>query len=397
MPSFTSSSDLSGRAAGRNAWRRFFVLTAATAAMGAALLYGFIALVDPFDSLPFSLPANRAPVATNARFSFPALARKAEFDSAIIGTSTSRLLRPAALDPAFGARFVNLAMNAATAYEQSRLLEVFARAHQRPLAVLVGIDLVWCATGDRLERYTPRPFPEWLYREGRAGDYLHLFNLYALEQAGAQFAIISGLKPPHYGRDGYTSFVPPDSAYDPGRVAAHLRAEGVAAVPGVRAGAPASWRFPALELLNRDLARLPPTTTKLLFFVPYNHVLLPQRGPAAAAWGECKRRVADLATDLAGAVVVDFMIPSPITSADNNYWDGLHYRVGIADRLAQDLALAARGDSSRDYQILALSLGFARSRHTNARSQFAGELGARLRAIPVGPWGRRYNPMRAER
>lgn len=338
---------------GRNVWRRFFALTVATAAMGGALLYGFIALVDPFDSLPLSLPANRAPVATNARFSFPALARKQEFDSAIVGTSTSRLLRPAALDPVFGARFVNLAMNAATAYEQSRLLEVFARAHPRPLAVLVGIDLVWCTTGDRLDRYTERPFPEWLYTAGRARDYLHLFNLYALEQAGGQFAIITGLKPPHYGRDGYTSFVPPDSAYDPVRVAAHLRAEGVAGVPGARTGAPASWRFPALELLSRELARLPPATTKLLFFVPYNHVLLPKGGPPAAAWEECKRRVADLATDLPGTVVVDFMIPSPITGADNNYWDGLHYRVGIADRLAQDLAFATRGDPSPDYRILA--------------------------------------------
>ena len=353
MLSFTFNSDPPPRAASRDKWRRFFLLVVGTASIGAALIYAFIALVDPFDSLPLSPTADRAPVATNARFSFPALARKPDFDSAIIGTSTSRLLRPAALDPVFGARFVNLAMNAATAYEQSRLLEVFARAHPRPLAVVVGLDLVWCTTGDRLERYTPRPFPEWLYDDGRARDYLHLFNLYALEQAAAQFAIITGLKSPHYGRDGYTSFVPPDSEYDPVRVAAHLRAEGIIVPPGPRTGAPASWRFPALERLGRDLAHLPSATTKLLFFVPYNHLLQPEPGPAATAWRECKRRVADLATDLPNAIVADFMIPSPITSSDNNYWDGLHYRIGIADRLAQDLALATRGDSSRDYQILA--------------------------------------------
>jgi hypothetical protein len=347
MLSSTSSSD--------HAWRQFFLLFLATALIGATVLYGFVALVDPFDSLPFSLPADRAPVATNARFSFPALARKPTFDSAIIGTSTSRLLRPAALDPEFGARFVNLAMNAATAYEQSRLLQVFARAHPEPRFVLIGLDVVWCATGDRLERYTPRPFPEWLYNEGRGGDYLHLFNLYALEQAAAQFAVITGLKRPRYGRDGYTSFVPPDNAYDPTRVAAHLRAEGPAVPPGPRAGPPPAWLFPALERLSRELPSLRPSTTKILFFVPYNHVLQPRAGPAAAAWDECKRRVADIATSTANTIAVDFMIPSPITSADDNYWDGLHFRVGIADRLARDLARASRAEPSPDYQILAPS------------------------------------------
>ena len=71
----------------------------------------------------------RAPVATNARFSFPALARSAKFDSAVFGTSTSRLLRPVMLDPEFGARFANLAMNDATAYEQARILRRVRAAH----------------------------------------------------------------------------------------------------------------------------------------------------------------------------------------------------------------------------------------------------------------------------
>ena len=40
-----------------------------------AVIYAFVVLVDPFDTLPLSPPADRVPVATNARFSFPALAR----------------------------------------------------------------------------------------------------------------------------------------------------------------------------------------------------------------------------------------------------------------------------------------------------------------------------------
>jgi hypothetical protein len=47
------------------------------------------------------------------------------------------------------------------------------------------------------------------------------------------------------------------------------------------------------------------------------------------------------------------MIDSPITQHDDNYWDMFHYRVAIADRLAQDLATGTAGQPSDDYQILA--------------------------------------------
>ena len=59
-----------------------------------------------------------------------------------------------------------------------------------------------------------------------------------------------------------------------------------------------------------------------------------------------------LADDVPNTLVVDFMRPSPITDADDNYWDGLHYRVGVADRIAHDLAAANRGEVSADYQII---------------------------------------------
>ena len=83
------------------------------------MLYALVVAVDPWGSLPVSLPLPRVPISGNARFSFPALARSPAFDAAIFGTSTARLLQPAQLDPLFGARFVNLAMNSATAWEQT--------------------------------------------------------------------------------------------------------------------------------------------------------------------------------------------------------------------------------------------------------------------------------------
>ena len=118
------------------------------------VIYGFVALVDPWDALPLSPPAERWPVATNARFSFPALARSAQFDSAVFGTSTSRLLRPAMLNPAFDARFANLAMNDATVFEQITLMDVFRKAHPEARAVMLGVDVRWCVTGDSYQKLT---------------------------------------------------------------------------------------------------------------------------------------------------------------------------------------------------------------------------------------------------
>ncbi len=321
--------------------------------MLAGAVYAFVVLVDPFDCLPLSPPADRVPVASDARFSFPALARSGKFDSAIIGTSTSRLLRPVALNAELGAHFVNLAMNDATVYEQSRLLSVFARAHPIARVVIVGIDVRWCVTGETYPKLTPRPFPEWLYGDNPWIGYGKMFNLYAVQEAGQQFGVLTGIKRQVYGSDGYTSFVPPDNEYDPARVAMHLRESGPDVPPGARSGAPASWHYPAIDTLGSDLSSLAHITRKILFFVPYNHVLLsPPGSPGAAVWHECKRRAAVVADDVPNTLLVDFMRPSPITDVDDNYWDGLHYRVGVADRIAHDLAAANRGQVSADYQII---------------------------------------------
>jgi hypothetical protein len=347
MPSSISSSDPS-------AWRRFFRLGVGCAAVVTAAIYLFVALVDPFDTLPLSPPADRIPIATNARFSFPALARSPHFDAAIFGTSTSRLLRPAALNPLFDARFANLSMNDATPYEQRQLMNVFIAAHPDAKAFILGVDARWCTTGEPDVQFTPRPFPAWMYEQGHWFDrwrgYAELFDTYAVQEAGQQFGVLMGIKKPTYGRDGYTSFVPPDSEYDRAKVAQHMQGVGPDDPPGARPGAPDTWRFPELAALRDRLAALPKDTTRILFFVPNNHRLQPPAsGPVADVWAECKRRAAAL---FPGTLVVDFMIPSPITLDDDNYWDPRHYRIAIADRLARDLSMANNGEASADYRVL---------------------------------------------
>src|SRR6185312_4785311 len=254
---------------------------------------------------------------------------------------------------AFGGRFVNLSMNAATAYEQVRMLGLFSRRHPRAKVVIVGLDIAWCFPGP-IQKYTPRPFPEWMYARDPWQGYRHMLNLYALTEAGTQFAHVTGLKRSRYGLDGYTSFVPDDALYDRARVAVHLRQDeagmGSAQIPG----SPATWHFEALALLRRALAELNPDTLKVLYFAPYNHVLQRPGTSLLRLWDSCKLEVARIASSTPNTVAADFMIPSAITQNDDNYWDALHYRVAIADRLASELAEASRGEASQcvDYRLL---------------------------------------------
>jgi hypothetical protein len=349
MPSSTSSSD----------WRRFLSALLATACAAGAVLWLFIMGVNPYANLPLSWPLfDRGPVDGNARYAFPALARSATFDSAVFGTSSSRLLRPAALNPLFGGRFANLSMNAATSYEQVRLLELFLHDHPAPHVIAIGLDAEWCLTPPLEQKITSRGFPDWLYDDawpGRWRDYTHMFSMYTLEKAGQAFGQWTGLRPRIYGRDGYTRFVPPDEQYDSARALTHLQGVEPWDVPKDMSRPPGSWEMPPIHRLRGALQAMPTATLKLVFFVPYNHRFIATvPGPALAAQTECKRRVAEVAAGTPNTAAIDFMIPSPITLDDNNYWDPHHYRVGIAERIVTDLAQALRGEASPDYRVLAL-------------------------------------------
>ena len=334
MSSSTSSSDALEASGAERAWRGFARAALLTAGAVLAVLYAFVAVVDPWDTLPLSPPLPRVPISTNARFSFPALARDPRFDAAVLGTSTARLLQPAQLDPLFRARFANLSMNSATAWEQTRMLQVFLQAHPRPCAVLVGLDAEWC--GPAAPRITGRPFPEWMYGASPWRGYREILTPYAVQEAANQFAVMVGLKRQRYGSDGYTPFVPDDAAYDPARVdAAFARWPPTDPAPAGND----RFEFPAHALLRDALGAVPPGTRTVLFFVPYH---ISRHGGAgtreAARWAACKADAAAIAR-AAGAELLDFMRPSPVTQDRSNYWDPLHYRVPVAAWLARALAL----------------------------------------------------------
>jgi hypothetical protein len=114
------------------AWRRFGATFIGVFAGGLAVVYLFIALIDPYHSMPLSLPMERPLVSISQRYMYPQIVRSGRFDGVVVGSSTSRLIDPQILNPGFGRRFANLSMDSMTAWEQQQLVSLFVREAGAP-------------------------------------------------------------------------------------------------------------------------------------------------------------------------------------------------------------------------------------------------------------------------
>jgi hypothetical protein len=324
-------------------WGRYMrVLLATLGTLGLAV-YGFILVLDPYMDVPFSPALARQPVSTNQRFAYPALARLAQFDSAVVGTSTLRLLDPQQLDAKLGTRVVNLAMNSATPYEQSHILEVFLRHHARPRVVVLGNDGTWCNRKPDPANYTFRAFPEWMYDDNRWNDLLYLFNDKALEDAVRMAELLAGRREAKYRLDGYRDFTRDFGRYDANAVRRRLykgragRDAGDHTEPSLTRP---DWRYPSLPRMRALLGQLPVTTRIVLLYPPVHRHYLHNM---AANLAECKGRSAALLAELPNLVTLDYLEDSALTRADGNFWDAVHTTDAVARLIENDVAAVLLG------------------------------------------------------
>ncbi|MEA3231336.1 MAG: hypothetical protein U9Q05_06240 [Thermodesulfobacteriota bacterium] len=311
----------------------------------------FIMVVDPYASIPFSPDWERSTVGGDQRLFYPNLARAARFDSAIVGTSSGRLLRPEDLNKQFASRFVNLCLNSASVYEQESMLNIFLAHHPHPKTVIFGIDHVYVDEKYNKPHIEPAfEWPEWLYDQNPFNNFPP-YRLHTLTHAWRQFLSMTGLKTYKYGRDGYTDFTRPMDEYDLNR--ARMKIYGTQEPKPVKAVFPPAqmssaeidaFKFPNLAILVRMLRKLPHETVKILVLMPAHHFIQPAPGSADAIhWQEFLRRLTKLTRNLPGGYILNFNIPSPITTQDANYWDGLHYTVVVAAELVSLIAEGVQG------------------------------------------------------
>jgi hypothetical protein len=341
-------------------WSRFVALFLTLFVGGIGLVYLFILLIDPYDMVPFSLPLERPILSGAQRFNYPQIVRSKRFDSLIVGSSTARLIDPQQLNGPFEARFANLSMNAMTAWEQMAMARYFLRHAGPPKVLIVALDQRWC--DPRADQtLTLHGFPLWMYDDNPWNDYLHLLNGAAVTIALRVVGYRLGLSRERIRYDGYEVFTPPESQYDPTRARRHLwgddepRRPPDMPAPALSAQERNTLSFPALAWLERILVQLSPKTLTVLADMPIHVAAQPRPGThAAAVDAECKARMAVLAAEHR-ARLIDWRIVSPLTTNDENYWDPLHYRLPIADRLAHELieaVLARRPSVDGSYRIV---------------------------------------------
>jgi hypothetical protein len=329
-------------------------------------IYLFILLVDPYGMVPFSLPFDRALMSAQRQM-YPQILRTGRYDSIVVGTSTSRLLDPVALDRVLGGHFASLAMPAATAVEQIHVIDYFRRTVASPKAVIIGLDHEWCYRNGNayISEHTAaleREFPAWAFDDSRWNDLLHLLNVPTLQEASHVVGHLLGRIPEKLRKDGFEVFVPPDSTYDPARAHFFVYEQNDSRVPipvhstfSLGEVERNAMDFEPLVWLDDSLASLPGATRKILMFPPLHAHAMLAAGPAGEARdAECKRRVTAIARRR-GAMLVDWRILSPLTKEDSNFWDPLHYRLPVAYRLIDDLGhIVNQGRESPDgsYRIL---------------------------------------------
>ena len=342
-------------------WRRFVRTFLATLGGSVACVYLFILLVDPYGIIPFALPFERRIVSISHPFVFPQIVLSEKYDSLIVGTSTSRLLDPDYLGKRFNVRLANLAMNAMRPWEQREMVEYFVRRVGSPRVLIVGIDQVWCDQQADKVRHNPYGWPDWIYDENPWNDYLYLFNESTAEIAVRLVGNKLGLYRERVRFDGFEVFTPPENTYDLERARQHIwqdvspETSSDLPPPQLSAAERAALSFPALRWLDDTLQKLPLSTVKIVAFTPVHIAAQPRPGTKeAAVEAECKAQIVEIARK-GSAKVVDWRIYSPITREDINYWDSIHYRLPIAQRIQQDLADAILKDQdSHDgsYHIL---------------------------------------------
>ncbi len=329
-------------------WKRFFrILTISLIGLFAAG-YLFILVVDPYGMLPISFDFDRGTITAEQRFFYPNLAKKSQFDSAIIGTSTIRLLNPDDLNPLLESRFVNLAMNAASVFEQEAIFNIFLRYHPYPRTVIFGVDHVYFDKSNyakHIGAVKSEHFPDWMYDENLLNDLLP-YNWRTMQITIKQLKCITGMKPPKFRVDGYDDFTMTMFSHDIDHIreiiyGSKTPIEKKPVEPPAQATPELikSFEFPAIEHLERMLDRLPDTTLKIVVIPPFHY--FHQATPGSMddiKWEEFKRRLAEVTCRYENALLVDFMIKSPITTKDENFLDQTHYTVPIAQEMARAIA-----------------------------------------------------------
>jgi len=314
------------------------------------LLFLAVFVLNPFGNFPITR-FSQVFSDNNQRYSYPSIVRSGHYQSAIFGTSSSRLLNPQDLEQEFGGKFANLSMDAATAWEQTQLTRLFLRHVSQPKTVILSLDkMIWCNQAADKQRVTFRLFPETFYDENPFNDVADILNLELWDALRKSVKVATGSRDKYQDEAGFGDFTPGEENYDPERAFAHIHEKPLAQPDSslLDPDALAKLNFPALGWLVDTLNQIPHDTRTLIVHMPVN--VMAQAAPgtiAAQAENECALRIKSIA-EKKRVSVLDMAFASPFTTNDLNYWDRMHYRLPLGTQIIKAMGQAYRDGKSTD-------------------------------------------------
>jgi hypothetical protein len=321
----TSSSD--GPAADPEAWSRCLVACLRTLAIGAALLYAFLFAVDPYDTGKFGLLGINGVDDRNSITASASRARDPDFDSAIIGNSTALLLNPKPLSEATGLRFVQLSVVGGSPREQLAVLDFFQRHHPHVGALVFVTDPAWCAHAPDLN---PRPFPYWLYEDGRLGYARRLLSTPSIEHAFQRLSIGLGLRK----RMDPTGTFRSDDVWPAGQFfAKNPPADPAPLPPNV-----SLIFYPEVARLEAVIKKLPPDLPVVILVPPTFASTVPSPDtPQAAERETCNAALRKLVAGRPHSNFLNYRVDNALTRDRANWVDFIHYRPLIASKISDGI------------------------------------------------------------
>jgi hypothetical protein len=341
MSSSTSSSEAVVAPSETSPWDRWLVTFLGALALGAALVYTLLVIVDPYDSGRVGMLGIKGVDDVSPRTANASRARDQSFDSAIIGNSTGQLIKPSELSRLTGLRFVQLTTPGTGPREQLAILDYFVRKHAKIGAIVVVTDASWCSRDSTLPQQ--HPFPYWLYEEGDLDFLGRLFSSRALSLAWRRILVGLGLRQ-RTAPDGFWDY----ELLGPREFQPVI----VPRDDGGPAPAKVSENFPGIALLDAAIRKLPPNRPVVLLVPPSYYTMLPRPGSLAAAEEQaCATALRKLVAGRAHSNFIDFRVDNALTRDPVNFMDFGHYRAPIARRMEQGIAesIRAGGDAKVEF------------------------------------------------
>ena len=338
MSSSISSSDAVVAPSEASAWGRWLATFLGALALGAALVYALVLVVDPYDSGRVGLLGIKGVDDASPRTANASRARDQRFDSAVIGNSTGQLIKPSELSRLTGLHFAQLTTPGTGPREQLALLDYFVRKHAKIGALVIVTDSGWCTRDPALPQQ--HPFPYWLYDEGNLGFLGRLFSSRALSLTWRRILVGFGVRQRtapdgywDYEKEGPREFQPVIVPRDDGGPA-----------PGH-----VSEDFPGVALLDAAIRKLPADVPVVLLVPPAYSTMLPKAGSLAAAEEQaCAAALRKVVAGRPHSNFIDFRVDNALTRERANFMDFGHYRAPVARRMEQGIAESIKlGEKAR--------------------------------------------------